>query len=155
MTVRFVQGDVFLTQALAVAVALSANGRQGVSPFHTALHDRYPVFISECYKRGRAETLPPGTVWVWREGQPWLVGMVVQETPHSAARLRHVEAAMLNLYKIWEHEGLRSLALMRFGDDSEWSTVRAVIEGYLNRMPLPVIVYEDYQPGVAAEESGN
>jgi hypothetical protein len=155
MTVRFAQGDIFLTQAHAVALGLSANGRLGVSPFHTALHDRYPVFVSECYKRGRAETLLPGSVWVWREGQPWLVGLVVQETPQGAARLRYVEVAMLNLYKDWEREGLHSLALMRFGDDSEWPAVRAVIEDYLNRIPLPVIVYEDYQPGVAAEETGS
>jgi hypothetical protein len=154
MTIRFVRGDIFLTQTQAVSVGLSANGRLGVSRFHTALHDRYPVFISECSKRGRAGTLPPGTVWVWCEGQPWLVGLVVQETPQSAVRLRYVEMAMLSLYKDWEREGLRSLALMRFGDNTEWPGVRAVIEEHLSRIPLTVIIYEDYQPGVVAEESG-
>jgi hypothetical protein len=155
MTVRFVRGDIFLTQTQAVAVGLSANGRLGVSPFQTTLHDRYPVFISECYRRGRVGTLPPGTVWFWREGQPWLVGMVVQETPQGAVRLRYVEAAMLNLYKNWDLEGLRSLALMRFGDDTEWPAVRTVIEDYLNRIPLSVVVYENHQPGVPAGKTGS
>jgi hypothetical protein len=151
MSIRFVQGDIFLTQAHAVAVATSASGRFGVSPYHTALHDRYPVFISECGKRGRGSALVPGAVWVWREAQPWLVGMVIQETPQGVVRLRYVETVMLNLYKDWEREGLHSLAMMRFGDDGEWSAARAVLQDYLSRIALPVIVYEDYQPGVDGE----
>lgn len=153
MSIRFVQGDIFLTQAQAIAVGVSANGRLGVTPFHTVLHDRYPVFISDCNKRGRASALAPGAVWVWREAQPWLVGLVIQDTPQGAARLRYVETAMLNLYKDWEHERLRSLAMMRFGDDGEWPAVRAILEDYLGRITLPVIVYDQYQPGVAAEGS--
>ena len=70
----------------------------------------------------------PGGVWVWREGQPWLVGMVIQETAQGAARLRYVEAVLLNLSKDWEREGLRSLAVMRFGDDVEWPAIRTLIE---------------------------
>jgi hypothetical protein len=151
MSVRFVQGDIFLTRARAVAVGVSASGRFAVTPFHTALHDRYPVFISECSKRGRGSALAPGAVWVWREARPWLVGMVIQETPPGAVRLRYVEAALLNLYQDWEREGLRSVAMMRFGDDGEWPAVRAILEDYLGRIALPVIVYESYQPGVDGE----
>jgi hypothetical protein len=151
MSIRFVQGDIFMTQAHTVAVGMSASGRFSVTPFHTALHDRYPVFISECSKRGHGSNLTPGAVWVWREAQPWLVGLVIQETPPGAVRLRYVETAMLNLYKDWEREGLHSLAIMRFGDDGEWPTVRAVLEDYLSRIALPVIVYEAYRPGVDGE----
>ncbi|RPJ39554.1 MAG: hypothetical protein EHM35_02055 [Planctomycetaceae bacterium] len=152
MTVIFTKGDIFLTPCQVIGVGLSANGRLGVTPFHTALHDRYPVFISECGKRGRAGTLPPGTLWVWRDGIPWLAGLVVQETPHAPARLRTVEAALLNLWNDGPREGITSLALMRFGDDSEWPALRGLLNEYLSRLPLPVIVYDEYLPGVAAED---
>jgi hypothetical protein len=151
MITRSVQGDIFLTQAHTIAIGLSADGRLSVTPLYTALQDRYPVFVSEYHKRGRAEHLSPGGMWVWRESQPWLVGLIVQETPQGATRLRYVEAAMLNLSKNWEREGMRSLALMRLGDPTEWPGARAVLEEHLPRLPLPVIVYEDYKPGVAAE----
>lgn len=153
MVVHFVRGDIFLTQTQTIAVGLSANGRLDVSPFYTTLQDRYPVFVSDYQRRSRPDARPPGSLWVWKQGRPWLVGMIVQESPQGATRLRYVEAAMLNLYKQWEHEGLRSLALMRFGDSGEWPAVRAVIEDYGSRIALPIVVYEDYTPGTAAEEA--
>jgi hypothetical protein len=151
MSITFVRGDIFLTSAQAIALGLSAAGRLGLSAFYTAIGDRYPVFVSECHKRGRASTLETGGVWVWNDGQPWLVGLVVRETAQGAARLRYVEAALLNLYQNWEREGLRSLALMRLADDIDWPPIRELIEQYLGPLALPVIVYEAYQPGVYGE----
>lgn len=146
---RFVRGDIFLTQAQAIGVGLSADGHLGVAPLYTVLQDRYPVFISEHRKRGRTALIPPGTCWTWRESKPWLVALLVQDTPPGVIRLRHVEAAVLNLYKSWDYEGLRSLALMRLGDEADWPATREIITQYLNM--LPVIVYEDYIPGLKAE----
>jgi len=147
---KFVRGDIFLTQAQAVGIGLSANGHLGVMPLYTALQDRYPVFVSEHRQRGRSGLQPPGTTWTWREGQPWLSALIVQETPQGAIRLRHVEAAILSLYKSWEYEGLRSLALMRLGDESDWPAAREIVTHYL--AALPVIVYEEYIPGFRAEK---
>lgn len=152
MSWTIVKGDIFLTHAHAVAIGLNATGRLGVEPVYTALRDRHPVFVSECHKRGRAGLLDPGSIWIWREADPWIVGLVVRETVSGAARLRHVETAMLNLYKDWEREGVRSLALMRFDSADEWPGVRAIVQQYVAQMVLSVIFYDDYLPGVAAEE---
>jgi hypothetical protein len=151
MSVRYARGDIFLTRAHALAIGINATGRLGVAPETTALQDRYPVFVSDCHKRGRAGTLAPGTAWVWREGQPWVVGLVVRETPLGATRLRYVETAILNLCRDWEREGLRSLALLRLGEDAEWSEAREIAIRYLDPLVLPVIIYEEYLPGVVAE----
>jgi hypothetical protein len=151
MSLRFVQGDIFLTRAQVIATGIDAVGRLGASALHTALRDRCPVFVSECRKQGRAGTLTPGMVWIWREGVPWVAGMVVRETPQGATRLRYVEAAMLNLCKIQEREGLLSLAVMRLGDDAEWPAVRHIVEAYLDQLALPAVIYEEYLPGIAAE----
>lgn len=152
MSVTIVQGDLFLTQAGAIALDLNATGRLGVTPVYTALQDRYPVFVSECHKRGRAESLAPGSLWVWRESDPWLIGLVVRETAQGPTRLRYVENVMLNLYKAWEREGIRSLAMPRIGTDEEWSGVREVVLHYAAQMTLPITLYEVHQPGVAAED---
>jgi O-acetyl-ADP-ribose deacetylase (regulator of RNase III) len=151
MSVRVVRGDIFLTRAQAIAIGIDAAGRLGTSALYTALHDRCPVFISECRKHGRAGTLTPGTVWIWHEGVPWVAGLVVRETPQGATRLRYVEAAMLNLYRNREQEGLLSLAVMRLGDESEWPSVRRIVEAYLGQLELPALIYEEHLPGIAAE----
>lgn len=141
MSITFIQGDIFLTQAQAIAVGLNSTGRLEVSSLYTTLQDRYPVFVSEYRKQARAGLLTPGHMWIWREGQPWLVGLVIREAPQGATRLRYVEAALLNLYKNWEHEGLQSLAIQQLAEDSEWPVVRRLIMDYLGEIKLPVSVY--------------
>jgi hypothetical protein len=153
VSVQFVQGDIFLTRAQVIAVDLNADGHLGVSPLFTTLSDRYPVFVSDYHRRCRGEALAPGDIWLWRDGQPWLMGMVVRETPHSATRLRYVEAALIHLYKNWEREGLSSLAIARLAEGSDWLPARGIIEYYLSGTDLPVTVYENHIPGMAAEAS--
>jgi hypothetical protein len=136
------QPDIFSTTAQTIAVGLNAAGRLEVSPFFTALQDRFPVFISEFQKRGRADKLTPGDVWIWRENDPWLMALIVRETPQGATRLRYVEAAMLNLYKISLEEMIRSLALMRLVEGEEWPAAREVVSHYLNQMALQATIYE-------------
>lgn len=155
MATSFVKGDIFQTRAQAIALGINAAGRSDSSELHVALQDRYPVFASEYRRRGRAGLLRPGTLWTWREGKPWIIGMAVQETPQGAARLRFVEAAMLSLLKNWQQEQLTALALMRLGTDAEWPQVREVVAHYLSQTALPVIVYEAYVPGIAAEKDSD
>lgn len=155
MSVTFVRGDIFLTQAGAIAIGLNAAGRVEVSPFYKALYDRFPVFTSEHRRKGRAGLWTPGDVWLWRDSRPWLIGLIVRETPQGATRLRYVEAAMLNLYQNWERDGLRDLALMRLAADEEWPAVRKIVQDSLSRIALPVCVYENYDPGIAAERPGD
>lgn len=153
MSIPTVNGDIFHTRAQTVALAIDASGRLGTTPLYTALHDRYPVFVSEYHKRGRANLLVPGSMWIWREGTPWIVGLVVRETPQGATRLRYVESAMLNLLKNWQYEGITSLALMRLGDDQEWPHARQIVESYLAKMGLPATIYEAFKAGIRAEEA--
>lgn len=141
MSVAVAEGDIFLTPAQAVGLGLNAAGRLDVSPFFTTLSDRYPVFVSEYRRYGRSRRLAPGDIWIWRESQPWLVGMVVRDTPHGPARLRYLESALLNLYKTWELEGLRSLALLPFTDSLDWPAAQELIEFYLGRSALAISIY--------------
>ena len=148
MSVTFAaEGDIFQTGAQAIGVPLSANGRTGVAPFFTTLHDRWPVFISEYGKRGRAGVLLPGSVWLWRAARPWLAGLIIRETPHSPARLRFIEQAILTLAKDWQREGLRSLALPRLVDGPEWRSVRDMLCRCLDSPVLHVVVFENIIAG--------
>jgi hypothetical protein len=151
MSVERVRGDIFLTRAQTLAIGIDSSGRLGTSALFTALHDRCPVFVSECRKQGRAGILKPGAVWFWREAVPWVAGLVVRDTPQGATRLRYVDAAMLTLHRNREQEGLLSLAVMRLGDDTEWPAVRHIVETYLGQLGMPTVIYEDYLPGIAAE----
>lgn len=155
MPITVVRGDIFLTASQALAIGLNAAGRLEVAPVYTALHDRFPVFVADYHKRGRAGQLAPGGVWVWPESQPQLMGLVVRETPQGAARLRFVEAALLNLVRACERSALRSLALLQPGDEPDWPAIRHLVTQHLGPLPLPVTFYEPHIPGLPAESGGS
>lgn len=138
----FTAGDIFSAPTHAIGLGLSANGRLDVSPLHTTLQDRFPVFASDYRRRGRAGLLTAGRVWVWRDSQPWVVALIVRETPPGAARLRYVEACLLYLYHNWQREGLRDLALARFIEGPDWEPVRDLLLTLGRLFPGPLTVYD-------------
>jgi hypothetical protein len=140
MTVRFVQHHVFDIDTPAIAIGLNSSGQLGASPWETTLRDRHPVFVSDYRKRGRAGLLTPGEVWVWRTSHPWLIGLIIRETPQGIARPRYIERALQNLQQNWEREGLTRLVIAPLADGPEWVAVRPLFEQYLQTIPLDVTV---------------
>ena len=56
-----------------------------------------------------------------------------------------------------ETEKLTSLALPRLATGVgglEWGDVKPLMEKHLGSLSIPVYVYEDYKPGIVAEEPG-
>ncbi len=151
LSLTLVRGDIFLTRCQTIVLGLSANGQLDASEFHRALNDRYPVFVSDYRRRARADALIPGAIWIWSEARPWICAAILRETPHGTLRLRFVESVMLKLVQAWSTERLGSLALMRFDDGIDWSAARTIVDTFVTAAALPVIVYEDYLPSIAAE----
>jgi hypothetical protein len=78
--------------------------------------------------------------------------MVVRESSVGATRLRHVQAVMLTLARDFRREGITNLAIAPLGNHYEWPEIKLVIDTWLGDLPLPVVVYDGYLPGVQADE---
>ncbi len=152
MPVYKVSGDPLLTRAQTLAFAHNLQARVEVGRLETAILDRYPAANAAYRKQCRAKALRAGEYWMWRESAPMLSFMVVRESAVGATRLRYVQSVMLKLARDYRLEGLTSLAIAPLGTALEWADIRNVIDTWLRRTMLPVIVYEVYLPGVQAEE---
>lgn len=154
MAIHFVQGDIGLTGAQSLVLGLNTRGQVDVTPLEIALRDQYPVFFSEYRRMARNSLLSGGKVWIFRESQPWFVGMVVRDSARGITRLRYVEQALTQLRLEWQREGLESIAIAPLGDEIEWPALRALLEELLIYLPIPIFIYETYLPGQKADESG-
>lgn len=143
VTVNYDSGSVWTANTQALGLELSANGRLGASPLHTALADRWPVFVSDYRQRGRGGLFAPGDVWIWRDSTPWLIGLITRETPSGAARLRYIERALLNLSTLWIQEGLHDLALVLPGEAEDRAAVEELLARAFDSGPLRITVYRD------------
>lgn len=147
MSIEVVRGDIFAARTQTVAFGLSAAGRLPVAPVYTHLHDRHPVFVSEYRRRARAGQLPPGALWVWRDGTPWIAALILRETPQGSARPRFAEAALMALYQQSQREGLRSVALLPGVDALEWPAFEALARQWAPLIGLPLMIYREYGSG--------
>jgi hypothetical protein len=152
MPVHYVTGDPLLTQAQVLAFGHNRAGRSELGDLETLLLNRYPAAFSMYRKTCRKDRIQTGTTWLWRDTSPFLGFMVIRETPFGATRLRYVQSVMMSLARDFRLDGLQSLAITPLGDALEWPEIKLIIDSWLGNSPLPVIVYETYQPGVKAAE---
>jgi hypothetical protein len=155
MPLTYVSGDPLLTQQHMLAFGSNAAGRSETTPLATALLTRYPTAFSSYGKLCHQGRIIPGMIWLWHESKPALAFLVVRETPVGATRLRYVDAVMMALARDYRRDSLRSVALAPLGAEHEQKAAKEVVERWLGKSALPMIVYNEYQPGVAAETAAD
>jgi ribA/ribD-fused uncharacterized protein len=154
VTVRFVRGDIFLSQAQTLAHGCNARGRMGAG-IALEIRNRFPTMFEEYRRRCHRGELQPGTVYLEKGTSPWILNLITQDTT-AGAQLDHVERCVRWIAVDWEIEGITSVAMPRIGSGLgglPWEAVLPLIEELLGPLSLPVWVYDEYLPGVAADEA--
>lgn len=152
MPTTYVSGDPLLTSAQILAFGHNVRGRTELGALETELLNRYPAAFASYSKQCRSGRIKTGQLWIWRESQPMLGFMVVRESSVGATRVRFVESVALNLARDYQREGIHSIAIAPPGSREEWPNLKPVLELWLGRAALPCYVYEQYLPGIKAEE---
>lgn len=151
MPLTYISGDPLLTKQQTLAIGYNARARTETTPLAMELRQRYPTAFVGCHKQIQRGRLSIGGVWLWRESVPLLAFMIVRESSVGATRPRHVDAASLRIVRDYQLEGISSLAIAPLGREEEAASIREALDLLLPQSALPVIVYEHYLPGVAAE----
>lgn len=146
-----VSGDPLLTTQPILAFGINAAARFETTPLYTELYNRYPAAFASFRKRRKA--FKPGMIFLWQESTPALAMLIIRETAVSAARLRYVDSCMMTLARDYRLMGIPALALAPLGAAHERATIALVIERWLGKSALPVVVYGEYTPGVQADET--
>ena len=152
MPITYVSGDPLLTHAQTLAFGHNAKGRSELGALETTLLNRYPAAFATYGKNCRSKRIKPGTFWTWRESQPSLMFLVIRETAVGATRVRYVESAIMTLARDYRLHNLTSVAIAPLTNALEWTALKPVVDYWLRACPLPVVIYERYEPGVAGEK---
>lgn len=151
MPLVYVSGDPLLTRAQTLAFGHNLRARTEVGPLETVLLSRFPAAFATYRKQCQSGRLRAGQFWLWRESQPHLAFCVLRETPQGVSRLRFLESVLMTVARDYPLYNLSSLAFAPLVSREEWPSVRPLLDFWLARSPLPVTVYETYQPGIQAE----
>lgn len=153
MPIFRVNGDPLLTDAQALAFPHNLRGSTPAGTFVAELERRYPPAFSMYAKQCRTDRIKAGTFWHWRENTPHLLFLVVNQSPNSMPRLRHVQSCMHQLARDYQRESLRSIAITPLSNGHEWQEIMTLIEKGLKHTRLIVYIYEGIEHGVKAQET--
>ncbi len=155
MSVQFLAGDLFLSNAQTLAHGCNCKGRMGAG-IARDLKAVHPEMFKEYRRRCHKGEFRPGGHYLYKESPPWALNLATQDTT-GGARIEFVERCFEDFVGYYEEEGITSLAMPRIGSGLgglEWEDVKAQICEILGPLPIPVYVYEDFQRGLKAKESG-
>jgi O-acetyl-ADP-ribose deacetylase (regulator of RNase III) len=162
--IHYVAGDILKTRAQALAHGVSPNDdfKSGLA---SALRGEWPSLYSDFRHYYHGYRPKPGTLWTWGGvGGTRVVCLYTQQPApdhtHAhpgKAQIEDVNHALRELARLVVQEGFTSVALPRVATGTggrDWRDIKPLIEKHLGGLAVPVIVYEDYRPGVTAEEPG-
>jgi O-acetyl-ADP-ribose deacetylase (regulator of RNase III) len=164
--IQEVEGDILLskTQVIAHGIAPQDHFDSGLA---LALRERWPSMVRDYRHAARAHAPEAGGIWPWqgvdeRGNTRYIVNLLTQSMLYTGpsakpgkASLENVGRCLRELVKYVQKEEVKSLALPCLATGVgglAWPDVKALIQKYLGELDIPVIVYEVYRKGVAANE---
>lgn len=153
MPVKYVRGDLFLSEAQTLAHGVNCRGRMGAG-IAVEFRRRFPKMYKEYRQRCHHEELRPGDLLLWKESTPWVLNLATQDRT-SGATIAFVEECLTGLARGRANDGITSLAMPRIAaglGGLAWHEIRDLIDSILGPLPIPIFVYEDYVEGLAADE---
>lgn len=153
MPLFIVSGDPFLTTCDVLAFGYNARGQSESRDEQIELYRRYPAMFSVFKRQARKGTIKAGTTWDWNETTPRFALWIVRESPFGATRIRYVQSLIMNLARDYQLYNIESLALIRPGTDYEYEEFKPILEQWLDPLPIPIVIYESYEPDIPADES--
>ena len=159
--IQEVSGDILLSKASVIAHGVAPNDDHAVGLAH-ALREYAPAMYKDFRHFCKTQHPKAGSLWAWMgaDGRR-IVSLFTQEAAYhpgerpGKATVSHVNHALHELRQFIEREHVASVALPKLATgvgSLSWDNVRPEIERHLGSLPIPVIVYSTYHPGVAASE---
>lgn len=161
--IKYVSGDILLSQAEAVAHGVAPNDHFN-SGLALSLRERWPAMAKDFRHWCHSQNPKPGTIWQWAgPGSPRIINLLTQEGVEGhhggghpgKAKTEHVNHALKSLQQYVVDEGLKSLALPKLATGVgglDWAEVKPLIQKHLGSLQIPIYVYEEFHKGNAAEE---
>ena len=164
--IREIEGDILQTRAQVIAHGIAPHDHFDTG-LALALRERWPSMVRDYRHAIHDKPLEPGQIWAWSgvdaDGSTRsIVNLLTQDMLHRGpsakpgkATLENVGRALKALARHVREQNIRSLALPRLATGVgglEWSDVKPLVKQHLGDLGVPVIVYETYRSGVAADE---
>lgn len=153
MPLKFVSGDPLLTKCAILALAHNTKGQTEMDVLTQRIMQKCPPAFSNYEQRCRKNKQNSGDLFLWAESKPKLLFLTVRDSGVGATRLRYVQKCLMTIARDYKLLTIKSLAIAPIGNAHERSEIKSLYETWFGKLTPNIIVYENYEAGLEADES--
>lgn len=145
MTVHFVKGDIFKTEAQSIVITVNTVGVMGKG-IALGAKLKYPGVMKNYVQRCRSGELVIGKMLTYPIGEDkQLILFPTKITWQKPSKIEWIEQGLEKLASHYKQQGITSLAIPKLGATNgmlEWEIVKQFVFDHMDPLDIDVYVYE-------------
>lgn len=115
---------------------------------------RYPKMFDEYKLACDQGDLKPGSIWLWKGEQTWVLNFATKKHWRSPSRLEWIQSGLMQFRRDYGKLGIREIAFPRLGCGNgglDWADVRPLMIKHLQDLPIKVYIH-DFEKDMGTRE---
>lgn len=143
--IKYVKGDIFDSPSKIIVDTVNTVGVMGKG-IALEYKKRYPEMFVKYNDLCKKKLLDIGNLYLWKESDKWILLFPTKAHWRNPSKLEYIEKGLMKFADNWDKLGADSIAFPRLGCGNgglDWIEVKPLMEKYLNRIPMQILVYID------------
>jgi len=158
--IKFVKGDMFLTECVAIGHGCNCEGYMGSGVAFT-VKNKYPLAFNKYRAACRVGSFQPGSIQTVKCRTKIIVNMgtqakIVRKDGSGGAKPEWIKKCLQLVENNYEKRGFDSIAFPIVGcslGGLNWADIKPIFIEIFEKSNLKVVVYEEFLPDIKADET--
>ncbi len=143
--IKYVKGDIFNGPSKIIVNTVNTVGVMGKG-IALEYKKRYPEMFVRYNELCKNNLLDIGKLYLWKKSDKWILLFPTKKHWRNPSKLEYIEQGLIKFVDNWDKLGADTIAFPRLGCGNgglDWNLVKPLMEKYLNRIPMQILVYVD------------
>lgn len=143
--IKYVKGDIFNSPSKIIVNTVNTVGVMGKG-IALEYKKRYPEMFIKYHELCANHQLDIGKLYLWKKADKWVLLFPTKKHWRNPSTLEYIEQGLIKFADNWDKLGAASIAFPRLGCGNgglDWNVVKPLMEKYLNKIPMQILVYVD------------
>ena len=140
---KYIRGNIFASTAQVLVNPVNTEGIMG-SGLAFQFKIRYMGMFHEYIRECRSGVLDIGKPTIYKTSYKWILNFPTKRKWKDPSELEYIIQGLEMLVETYQELGIQSIAFPKLGcgyGNLEWSEVKQVMEKYLGKLPIEILIY--------------
>lgn len=143
--IKYVKGDIFNSPSKIIVNTVNIVGVMGKG-VALEFKKRYPEMFDRYQELCKKQLLDVGKLYLWRGSEKWVLLFPTKKHWRYPSKIEYIEKGLQKFVENWDKLGSNTISFPRLGCGNgglDWQDVKPLMEKYLSKIPMQILVYVD------------